>query len=213
VIDLVVAFGIGYLFGAIPSAAIAARLRGRRIFDVGSGNMGAMNTARNLGLGLGVTVLLADIAKGALAAASGLGMAALSGVGAAEATALALTAGVGAVVGHAWSVFVGFRGGKALATAFGVTLPVYPSAGLVAAGLLIALTLLMRRRPNLAAVITISLYPVFAYLAEMRAVPDQDRAFAILTAVLVISVVVLAKHLPRRPSLPADDAVETSARE
>jgi acyl phosphate:glycerol-3-phosphate acyltransferase len=197
VIEPAVALGIGYLLGAIPSAALAARWRGTRIFDVGSGNMGAMNTARNLGLGLGVAVLVADIGKGALAAAAGLGMATLAGGGPDEALALALVAGVGAVLGHAWSAYVAFRGGKALATAFGASLPVYPAAGLTIAVLLIALTLLMRRRPDVAAVITVVLYPVVAYLAEMRAVPDQQRAFAIVTAVLVISAIILVKHLPR----------------
>lgn len=201
-IDLLVALSLGYLLGSVPFAAIAARSRGQRIFEVGSGNMGAMNTARNLGLPLGVAVFAADVAKGAAAAAVGLGMASLAGSG--PGAALALAGGVGAVVGHAWSVFVGFKGGKALAAAFGASLPVYPAAGISLAILLVALTLLLRRRPKVAAVITMALYPVVAYLAEMGAVADLDRAFAIVSAVLVISVVVIVKHLPRRPLRVSD---------
>ncbi|MBA2668639.1 MAG: glycerol-3-phosphate acyltransferase [Trueperaceae bacterium] len=203
-IDLLVALSLGYLLGSVPFAAIAARSRGQRIFEVGSGNMGAMNTARNLGLPLGVAVFAADVAKGAAAAAVGLGMASLAGSGPGAALALALVGGVGAVVGHAWSVFVGFKGGKALAAAFGASLPVYPAAGISLAILLVALTLLLRRRPKVAAVITMALYPVVAYLAEMGAVADLDRAFAIVSAVLVISVVVIVKHLPRRPLRVSD---------
>jgi acyl phosphate:glycerol-3-phosphate acyltransferase len=197
-IDLLVALGVGYLLGSIPSAVLAARRRGRDIFEVGSGNMGAMNTARNLGFGLGLAVFVADVGKGVLAALAGHGMALVAGTGQATGFMLALVAGVGAVAGHAWPAYTGFRGGKALATAFGVSLPVYPVAGTTMAVLLIALTLLMRRRPNLAAVLTMVLYPVVAYLAEVRAVPDQDRAFAILTAVLLISLIVLVRHLPSR---------------
>jgi acyl phosphate:glycerol-3-phosphate acyltransferase len=198
VIDLLVALGLGYLVGSFPSAAIAARLRGARVFDLGSGNMGAMNVARNLGFGLGVAVLLADIGKGAAAAGIGLGMARLAALPPDARLALALAGGVGAVVGHAWSVYVRFRGGKALATAFGVALPVYPVAALITLGVLVALLLLLRGRATVAAVITVFAYPVIAYLAEVRAGSDEDRAFAVLTAVLLVSAVVLVKHLPRR---------------
>jgi acyl phosphate:glycerol-3-phosphate acyltransferase len=205
-IDLLVASGLGYLLGSIPSAQLAARLRGTSIFEVGSGNMGAMNTARNLGFAIGVAVLAVDVGKGAAAAGIGWGMAALAGGGPYAGLVLALAGGVGAVLGHAWSAFVGFRGGKALATAFGAALPAYPFTGLAMAVLLIGLTLLLRPRYNLAAALAVLLYPVVAFAVELRVAPTIDHVFAVLTAVLPITAVVLVKHLPRRRGAGAQGA-------
>lgn len=192
--DAVVALAVGYLLGGLPSAALAARARGRSIFRVGSGNMGAMNVTRNLGAAWGIAVLAADVGKGALAAGAGAGMATLLGGGADARLALALLAGIGAVTGHAWSPYVGFRGGKALATAFGAALPVAPWAALATLTLLIALVLLTRR-VGVATVLTLLLYPVTTYLATHRASGDQGLAFATATAAVVVAILVLVKHV------------------
>ncbi len=205
--DLAVALAIGYLLGGFPTAALIARARGRRIFDVGSGNMGAMNTARNLGPALGVVVLVVDVAKGALAALAGDAMGAALGAGGDARLALALAAGVAAVAGHAWSPYVGFRGGKALATAFGAALPVTPWGAAAALIMVVALLLLLRREPP-ATLITLGVYPVLTYLSTMRATLDQDLAFAGATAALVVTVLIGLKHLAlsraRRRAAAAD---------
>lgn len=192
--DLIGATAVGYLLGGFPSAALAARAQGRRIFDVGSGNMGAMNTTRNLGVGWGLLVLASDIGKGALAAWLGLAMGAAIGSGPDAALALALSAGVSAVLGHAWSPYVAFRGGKALATAFGVTLPVAPWAGLAGLVLIVALVLLLRRA-TLATMLTMVAYPLVSYLATMRATQDQPLAFAVATAAALVALIVALKHV------------------
>jgi acyl phosphate:glycerol-3-phosphate acyltransferase len=210
--DLAVALAIGYLLGGFPTAALAARARGRRIFDVGSGNMGAMNTARNLGPALGVVVLLVDVGKGALAALAGDAMGAALGAGDETRLALALVAGVAAVAGHAWSPYVGFRGGKALATAFGVALPVTPWGALAALTMIVALLLILRREPP-ATAITLGVYPLLTYLATMRATLDQDLAFAGTTAALLVALLIGVKHLALRRAqrlavaVPEDDEV------
>jgi glycerol-3-phosphate acyltransferase PlsY len=67
VFDLLAAPALGYLVGSFPSAMVVARLPGKDIFEVGSGNMGAMNAARNVGWLPGAAVLLLDVAKGAAA--------------------------------------------------------------------------------------------------------------------------------------------------
>ncbi len=192
--DLVVALAVGYLLGGFPTAALIARARGRRIFDVGSGNMGAMNTARNLGPGLGVLVLVVDVGKGTLAALAGAAMGAALGAGGDARVVLALAAGVAAVAGHAWSPYVGFRGGKALATAFGAALPVTPWGAAAALVLLVSLLLMFRREPP-ATAITLPLYPVLTYLSTMRATLDQDLAFAGATGALVVAALIGLKHL------------------
>ena len=114
-LDVLRALVLGYLIGAFPSAFLVGKLKGQNIFKVGSGNMGAMNAARNLGYGLGVLVLLVDLAKGALATYLGLQLFSPN-------ILPAFVAGVGAVIGHTWSIYIGFKGGKGLATGFGVSL-------------------------------------------------------------------------------------------
>jgi len=191
--DVVVALAVGYLLGGIPSAALAARRRGQTIFTLGSGNMGAMNTARNLGVGWGVAVLLSDIGKGALAVLAGGAIAGAVGAGAGAELGLGLSAGVAAVFGHAWSPYVGFRGGKALATAFGAALVLTPWAGLAALTLVVALVLLLRN-VALATILTLLAYPLTTYLAVMRSAGDQDLAFAATTAAAAAALVMLVKH-------------------
>jgi glycerol-3-phosphate acyltransferase PlsY len=202
-LTVVAAIAVGYVLGAIPSAAIAARLKGHRIFDVGSGNMGAMNTARNLGWGLGIAVFAVDVGKGALATVLGLAMARAVAFAPDATLATALAAGFGAVVGHAWSVYVRFRGGKALATIFGASLPLYPIGGIAGLGLLVALTLLSRR-PRGAAIATLAVYPVVVALAERRAGADLDTAFALFTGTLPLALVAIWKHRRRPGTAPGD---------
>jgi glycerol-3-phosphate acyltransferase PlsY len=192
--DLLAALALGYLIGSFPSAVVIARLSGRDIFQVGSGNMGAMNTARNVGWLPGATVLLLDIAKGTLAVLLAAWLAGTAGMATAAQAAMPLAAGVGAVAGHAWTAFAGLRGGKALATTLGVALPVYPAAGFYALLLLVALFLLTRRM-TLSSVVTMALYPLIVMAVLGRAGVDQERAFAILTSVLLIAAIVIFKHL------------------
>lgn len=202
-LTLVAAVGVGYLLGAFPTAALAARVRGRRIFDVGSGNMGAMNTARHLGWGLGAAVLAVDVGKGALATWAGQAMARQAALAPDAALAVALAAGVGAVAGHAWSVFVRFRGGKALATILGASLPAYPVGGLAGLVLIVALTLLTRRA-TLAARITLACYPFVVALAARRVGADLETAFALFTGTVPLAVVALLKHRGDRRARDAD---------
>lgn len=177
---------LGYLLGAIPSAAIAARLKGRQIFEIGSGNMGAINTARYLGVGWGLLVLAADIGKGALATLLTADSCSF---------AASYAAGVGAVSGHAWSVFVGFRGGKALATAFGVALMLIPLGGLAALVLGTALLLLLRRS-NLATVITALLYPPIVWALSLYAGATPEATLATVLSASLIAAIVIIKQLP-----------------
>ena len=110
---------IAYLLGALPTAYIAGRLKlGADIRQRGGGNMGALNATRELGLKIGVAVLLIDIAKGAGAVliAKYLGVSQI----------WVFLAGFAAVVGHCWPVYLKFKGGKGAATAIGVFLGLTP---------------------------------------------------------------------------------------
>lgn len=130
------AAGAGYLLGALPFAYVVARAKGVDIFKVGSGNAGATNVRRVLGPGPGALVLFLDAAKGALAA----GWPLLPVVAGGETAALCGL--VGALLGHSFSCFTGFRGGKSVATAaggFAVLFPAGAGCALVVFGLTLAL--------------------------------------------------------------------------
>jgi glycerol-3-phosphate acyltransferase PlsY len=209
--DILAALGVGYLIGALPSAALIARLRGTSIFEVGSGNMGAMNTARNLGWVLGASVLLLDMGKGALATVLGGVMVLLAGSGPLGPLAPPLAAGLGAVLGHAWSPYVGFRGGKALATTLGVAIPIYPIGGFYGLLLLIALVLIVRR-VALASILTMIVYPVVVMLALRRAGWPPDDLFLVTSGVALVALVVIVKHATviLRPEPPNAEPLTTT---
>ncbi len=108
----------GYLFGAIPFAVIIARSRGVDIFKAGSGNPGATNVKRVCGKFAGNLCFLLDAAKG-FAAASFPFWAKYLGVGFESPEPLVYVGLVAAIVGHSFSVFIKFRGGKGVAVTIG----------------------------------------------------------------------------------------------
>ncbi|HET6746169.1 MAG TPA: glycerol-3-phosphate 1-O-acyltransferase PlsY [Candidatus Limnocylindria bacterium] len=117
--------GIGYLIGAIPFGMLAGRLAGG--IDLrrhGSQRTGATNTLRTLGLGWAAAVFILDVAKGAAAVLLARSLYQAGPEGSPEWTAAA--AGVAAVVGHNWSAFIGFSGGRGVATSAGGLLVISP---------------------------------------------------------------------------------------
>lgn len=113
--NLIAAVILSYLLGSLPTAYLAGRmLKGIDIREHGSGNVGASNTFRVLGRTPGICVLVIDILKGCLAVAV---MSRILGV---SGTFGIVLVGVAAVCGHNWTVFLGFRGGKGIATSLGV---------------------------------------------------------------------------------------------
>jgi acyl phosphate:glycerol-3-phosphate acyltransferase len=177
---------LGYVIGAFPSAYLISKLKGQNIFQVGSGNMGAMNTARNLGYGLGVLVLLLDLGKGALATYLGLTL---------FGTIPALVAGAASVLGHAWSIYIGFKGGKGLATALGVSLPLYPVGGLISLAILILLIAIFRK-VNLASFLIAILYPIInGFTAYWQGLPSK-QILGITLSTLFLALIVAVKHVP-----------------
>jgi len=198
-LDVLAAFAAGYFIGGLPFAAYISRLMNKDIFAVGSGNMGSMNTARNIGWLPGIAVLVLDIGKGAMATTVGIEMANLSG---GNPFVLALAAAVGAVIGHAWSPYVAFRGGKALASAFGATLPVLPWVGPAALVLLISL-ILLTRRANLGTIMTLVLFPFLtsAVLFRQAWPADEILLSAIATALMGTASIIKHARAPKPPTI------------
>lgn len=114
----------GYLLGAMPFGYLVAKAHGVDIFKAGSGNPGATNVKRVLGAKAGNTVLVLDMLKGAVAT----GWPLLPVVDTPHKDVLALIGVVAAVLGHAFSVFTRFKGGKSVATAAGGLLVLIPAA-------------------------------------------------------------------------------------
>ncbi|MCS6986360.1 MAG: glycerol-3-phosphate 1-O-acyltransferase PlsY [Sphingomonadaceae bacterium] len=131
--ELTLALGLGYLLGSLPFGLLLVRWAGAGdIRTMGSGNIGATNVLRTGRRDLAILTLVLDAGKGALAV-----LLAREALGPGP----ALAAAGAAVVGHVWPVWLGFRGGKGVATFLGVALALVPPAGLAfaAAWLLVAL--------------------------------------------------------------------------
>lgn len=163
--------------GAIPVGYVVARILGVDIRRRGSGNIGATNVLRAAGWTPAVATLVADVAKGY--AATWVGSQAGPG------PAWAGTAAVLAVVGNCWPVFLGFRGGKGVATGLGAVLRITPWAVLPAGAVWVILVASFR----------------FVSLASLCAVAGLPLAIlalgyppALALAGLAIAVIVVARH-------------------
>jgi len=120
------AFILAYLLGSIPTAVWSGKwLHNIDVREHGSGNAGATNVIRVLGWKTGLPVLLIDLAKGWLATMMPLFLSSAD-PGTAVLTNLQITAGLLAITGHIFPLFAGFRGGKGVATMFGVLLALQP---------------------------------------------------------------------------------------
>ncbi|MCJ7544590.1 MAG: glycerol-3-phosphate 1-O-acyltransferase PlsY [Phycisphaerae bacterium] len=155
-----------YVIGATPFGVILARVHGVDLRRVGSGNVGATNVARVLGPKWGYLCFALDVLKGLLPVAlAGAMLQATGGQIPSPADQAAwLAVGLGAVLGHVCSFYLGFRGGKGVATALGVVLGMYPyftGAGVVAMGLWVAVTLISRYVSLGSIVAAVAFVPLF----------------------------------------------------
>jgi glycerol-3-phosphate acyltransferase PlsY len=152
----------GYLLGSIPFGLIATRLGGAGdIRQIGSGNIGATNVLRTGRRDLAAITLIGDGGKGAVAALGAWWLAAH--FGGLEPKLAAAIAGGAAFVGHIFPVWLGFKGGKGVATFFGVLLAVAWPVGLAAGATWIVIAAVFRMS-SLAALTAALLAPLYAYL-------------------------------------------------
>jgi acyl phosphate:glycerol-3-phosphate acyltransferase len=166
---------LGYALGSIPFGYILTRLfTGEDIRASGSGATGATNVSRKLGAWGGLATLLLDAGKGALAV-----FLAHAFTHDPRWTALA---GLASVLGHCYPVFLGFRGGKAVATALGVFLMSCPPAVGVAAALFV-LVVWTTRYVSLASLLAAAFFPILYWLFHG---PEAGVVAASCTAILII---------------------------
>jgi glycerol-3-phosphate acyltransferase PlsY len=142
IINTVVAFVLAYMLGSIPTAVwIGKQFHNIDVREHGSGNAGTTNVIRVLGWKTGIPVLIIDLAKGWLAAILPVFLN-LADPESALVTNLQILTGVTAVMGHIFPVFAGFRGGKGVATVFGVLLALQPILTLSCFGVFLLVVLL-----------------------------------------------------------------------
>ena len=180
---------VSYLLGSIPVGYLLVRIfRHEDIRSVGSGNIGATNVLRSGGKGLGAATFLLDMLKGCTAVWLGgyLGSLLLPGTPLRSAQALAA---LFAVLGHMFPVWLKFRGGKGVATGFGVFLVAAPLAALAAISVF-AIVLALSRYVSLASILGAASFPPFAWFL----VKGDRPAFYIAVQCAVALLIILKHH-------------------
>lgn len=203
ILPITIAGTAGYVLGSVPFGYLVARAHGVNIFEVGSRNPGATNVQRTLGRRAGTLVLVLDMLKGALATLlpllvawlvrpAGEGAAdwefAAGGVrlfGAGDLMAMQLAGMAGSLLGHSFSCFTGFRGGKGVATGAGGFFVLVPLACTIAAGIWV-LGFFATRYVSLASMLSAVAIPVAAWFL------GAHRSVTLLG--VVIAAFVLFRH-------------------
>lgn len=173
-----------YMLGSIPSAVWI----GQAFWDVdvreyGSGNAGATNTFRVLGPKAGIPVLIMDVGKGWLA----VQMATFFGnymPGTQQFVNLKLALGVAALIGHIFPVYVGFRGGKGVATLLGILWGVHPQAAMICLGIFLTI-FLITRYVSLSSMVTAIAFPFIIMLFFNETIASMN-VFGMAVAILVL---------------------------
>ena len=170
------ALAIGYLFGSMPFGLIVTKLAGTAdIRTIGSGNIGATNVLRTGRRELAAATLLGDILKATAAVVLANRL---------WGTDHALLAGLGAFLGHLFPVWLGFRGGKGVATYLGILLGLVPWPGALAFALIWILVAATTRYSSLSALVASVATPPILWAAGDR---REALLFLLLTAAIVVS--------------------------
>jgi acyl phosphate:glycerol-3-phosphate acyltransferase len=192
--SLVIAAIVGYLLGSLPFGYLVARAKGVNIFEVGSRNPGATNVRRVLGSGPGNIVLAADAAKGAAATFAPYGWRLVTTsdwssnagrFGPTEYGYFALAGLVGAMLGHSYSCFTRFRGGKGVATGAGGFAVLFPVGALIALVVWLV-TAALSRYVSLASMLAAVSLPVAALAL--------GRSVFLIVASALIALFVVIRH-------------------
>lgn len=192
-LSILFAIIISYSLGSIPTAYIFVRLlKGIDIRKHGSGNVGATNAWRVLGKTAGITVLVLDILKGYIPVVF-LGSFLASRISLADKAILPISLGLSCICGHNWTLFLGFKGGKGIATTLGVLAGLSMQIpGLRLILILLILTwffiLLITRIISAASVLTSIALPVFTVMFR--------QSIAVVSFSILLCVFSVIRHLP-----------------
>jgi glycerol-3-phosphate acyltransferase PlsY len=186
---------IAYLLGSVPFAFLIARAHGKDLRTIGSGNIGATNLARALGRKWGYICFVLDVLKGLIPMVA---VRAIAGTPDKPAlVVLWLVVGAAAIVGHVFPITLGFKGGKGVATSFGVALGLWPYftlPGLIALAVWVTVVLIWRY-VSLASICGAVMFPV-ALLTGIVIVPawTASALWPLLIAAVAIPTMVVIRH-------------------
>lgn len=168
---------VGYLLGSINTSLVVGKFYGIDVRMHGSGNAGTTNTLRVLGKTAAIMVLAGDILKGIIACIAG-GLITGDGSG-------VMAAGMGAILGHNWPLYFGFKGGKGVLTSAAVVFMMDWKAGLIVLGVF-AVLVAVTRYVSLGSIIAAFLFPVVSLLL------GRDLLFIVFAA--AIALLIIARH-------------------
>jgi len=176
----------GYLVGSIPTGYLFGKVKGIDLRKEGSGNIGATNALRVLGKKAGILVLLIDLLKGVIGCYLGIFIPQLLGMPTEEIQTkhytLMLAGGIAAVIGHTFTCWLKFKGGKGVATTAGVFLAIVPEA-LIICLVIFFITVFISHYVSLASIIAaIALVPLVYFF-------HHDLGFTLFTALIAILVI------------------------
>lgn len=175
----IVAGVAGYLLGAVPTGYLMGRLlRGIDVRDYGSRRTGGTNVLRTMGLRVAAFVMVADIAKGAVAV--------LIARAISDEPYVQTVAGSAAVVGHVWPVYVGFRGGRGVSAAFGALLAMNPLAALALVPVALAVVGVSRYMSLMSVGMAAVAAALFLGLAVAGVHPYAYGVYTLIVAALII---------------------------
>ncbi len=186
---------VAYLLGSIPFGQIIAKAHGKDLRAIGSGNIGATNLARALGKKWAYLCFFLDVAKGfaPVFAATRL----LSSPPASSELALAIAVAIAAVLGHIFPIYLNFKGGKGVATSFGVALGLWPyyTVCSVIVFMIWVVVVLISRYVSLASIIASVFFPV-TLITAIAIVPDWHLSslWPLLTAAIIMPILVIIRH-------------------
>ena len=187
ILKIFAALALGYLIGSLNTAVIVGKIYGKYIRSHGSKNAGLTNALRVLGKSAAALVLAGDISKGVIACLIGLGFGVYVYSGEARDCVSLLAAGAGAVIGHNWPVYFGFKGGKGALTGVAVLLMFDWGMALICLGFFV-IVVASTRYVSLGTICAALLFVVISFL------PVFGHTFYFNVFAVVMALIVVFKH-------------------
>jgi acyl phosphate:glycerol-3-phosphate acyltransferase len=188
VLTILAVTAVGYFLGSLPAGYLAGRIAAVDVRTIGSGNVGATNVTRTLGKRFGYPVFLVDFGKGVGAVVVSQIIAKHNQLDADLIDLCAAIAGVAAVIGHSFPVWLGFRGGKGVATTIGVLFGVQWFAGLIVCVVWLLVFQILRyvSLASIAAAVALPLTMTAMYLLNQLNSPILLYFSFCLTAIVIL---------------------------
>jgi glycerol-3-phosphate acyltransferase PlsY len=187
VLKILAALAMGYLLGSLNTAVIVGKIYGKDIRNHGSKSAGLTNTLRVLGKTAAAFVLVGDIVKGIVACLIGLWLGVYVQSGEARDCVSLLAAGAGAVIGHNWPVYFGFKGGKGALTAVAVLFLVDWTMALLCLGLFVAIVAATRY-------VSLGTIGAVLFFVVLSFVPTFSGTVYFHLFAVVMATIVVVKH-------------------